>query len=333
MHAPIHPTGASTGASADPARPAKRTAPPRLCIIYNPTAGWRRQRRFRRTLAALRAHGGEVQVLETAHAGHAEEMARDLPDCDRVVVAGGDGTLNEVLNGLAGRPVPLGLIPLGTANVTAHELGLSPEPEKVARTLLDGPATPVHLGNANGRRFAQMAGIGFDAQVVAAVSPRLKRWLGKGAYVLAFMSLMPRFRTRNYKLRIDGAEDGAASVIVQKGRYYGGRFVLAPEARPWRPLFQVVLFRRAGLPAIAGYGLALVLGRLHRHRDVDIVPAQTVEVTGAAGEPVQLDGDDAGRLPVVIDLMEDAALFVVPPGSQLPASVMPSTRTVGASVP
>lgn len=315
--------------------PPPSTAAQRLCVIYNPVAGWRKRGRFRRTLAALRDLGCELRVLETRHAGHAEVLAREAPACDRLVVAGGDGTLNEVLNGLAGRgdAPPVALIPLGTANVVARELGLSLKPERVARAIVHGPATPAHLGAANGRHFAQMAGIGFDAQLVARVSPGVKRVISQGAYVLAFLRMLATFRSPDYQVRVDGVAHTAKSLIVAKGRRYGGPFVLAPEARPWRPDFQVCLYDRSGVPAIVGYGLALLTGRTHRRRDVRILSARRVEVRDAAGEPVQLDGDAAARLPVDIRLVENAVRFVLPEDAQLPASVMPSTRSVGESVP
>ena len=159
------------------------TAARRLLIIFNPAAGWRRRQRLAPVLTRLREHGCALVVRETQGPGDAERFAAEVdPDAfDIVVAAGGDGTVNETINGLARSGLPLGLIPLGTANVLAAEIGLRTDPASLARCLVFGEPRPIALGAANGRRFILMAGAGFDAQVVAGVSVPMKRWLGKGA--------------------------------------------------------------------------------------------------------------------------------------------------------
>jgi diacylglycerol kinase family enzyme len=156
-------------------------------IIFNPAAGWRRRQRLAPVLAQLGEHGCAFVVRETQAPGDAERFAAEVdPEAfDLVVVAGGDGTVNETINGLARSGLPLALIPLGTANVLAAEIGLGPDPAAVARCVALGQPRPIALGAAAGRRFILMAGAGFDAHVVAGVSVPMKRWLGKGAYVLS----------------------------------------------------------------------------------------------------------------------------------------------------
>src|SRR6185312_7997435 len=126
-----------------------------------------------------------------------ERFAReiDAASCDAIVAAGGDGTINEVANGLLAaiasgrRAPPLGIVPMGTANVLARELDILGSPHKIVRMLLEGRVVPIRLGRADSsagtRHFIMMAGIGFDAHVVATVSLALKRWVGKGAYVIS----------------------------------------------------------------------------------------------------------------------------------------------------
>ena len=200
----------------------------RILVIHNPVAGWRRRRLLLRVLDRLRAAGVVVTLQATGARGDAERFAAaataDLYDA--VASAGGDGTLNEVANGLmrqAASPPPLGLIPLGTANVMARELGLAVRPGPVAAALLDGPALPLHLGRLRQadtvRHFILMAGIGFDAEVVAAVTPPLKRRLGKGAYVLRSLQGLLAYRPVTYRLEIDGVTLPAASAILMRGRH------------------------------------------------------------------------------------------------------------------
>jgi YegS/Rv2252/BmrU family lipid kinase len=284
----------------------------RVAVIHNPVAGWRRRRYLRRVIDALRERGCEVRVRRTTAPGDAHAFAAEAEGCDVLAVAGGDGTANEALNGLAGRHVPLAVIPLGTANVLAHELGLPRDPLALARSIVEGRRVPVHLGEVNGRRFALMVGAGFDAHVVASVGARAKKWVGQFAYVLAGLTTTLRFGHPVYRVTVDGEARDAASVVVAKGRRYGGRFVVAPEARLWRPDFQVVLFRQGGLLAPLRYGVALLLGNLHRRADVDIVPATDVRIEGPAGDPVQGDGDRLTALPANIRLLRDAAVLVTP---------------------
>lgn len=288
----------------------------RLLIIFNPASGWGRRRRFEAVLARLQERGCRVSLCATTGRGDAERLAAGAdPDrYDALVVAGGDGTVNEVINGLAGPQLPLALLPLGTANVLAAELGLGDDPDAIARTIASGVARPVTLGLANGRRFILMAGAGFDAQVVATVNLKLKRWLGKTAYVLALLRQLLTYRFPAYRVSLDGAPGLAASVLIANAHYYGGRFVAAPAADLQTPTFEVGLFERSGRVPAIGYALALLLGRLPRLKSYRIVAARRIEIEGPAGEPVQADGDVIASLPVRIELLAGAVELIFPPG-------------------
>jgi diacylglycerol kinase (ATP) len=274
-------------------------APRRVAIIYNPTAGWRRRRRLDRVLARLRALGCEVALHETRAKGDAEGFARgiDAAAHDAVVAAGGDGTINEVANGLAASGLPLGIVPLGTANVLAAELDLPADASAIADVIAFGRPMKTYPGRANGRLFLMMAGIGFDARVVEGVDLGLKRMTGKGAYVASALGALARHRAGAYEIEIDGAANTAAAAIIAKGHFYGGRFVVAQAARLAEPLFQVALFAKGGRFDVLRCAVAVAMGRIGALDDVRIVPARTVRVSGPAGEGVQLDGDLVGVLP------------------------------------
>lgn len=299
---------------AEAAAPTADVGGMRLLVIYNPTAGRRGRRVLDTVLAALARHGARVTLQPTARRGDAERMARDASprDFDRVIVAGGDGTINEAINGLADPRLPVAVIPLGTANVLAAELGLRAHPAAMAQAIVAGPVRPIVLGSVNGRYFTMMAGIGFDAHVVARISPSLKRWTGKLAYVAETLAQLGRYRPTVYDVRIDGRSHRAASAVIAKGHFYGGRFVCAPKARLDAAEFQVCLFGRAGRLHVVRYALALMFGRLDRLPDVTIVPGRRVEVAEPAGEPVHADGDTLARLPVVIELTADRVRLVYP---------------------
>ena len=166
---------------------------------------------------------------------------------DRIVAAGGDGTLNEAINGLAPSSLPLGFLPLGTTNVFALEAGIPFAVEKACDIALDGAPTPVCLGAADGARFLLMAGVGFDAEVVYRVSARLKRWSGKLAYLASAVSLcFARLPPRSKSSARTAPFFGAYSLIIGNGRLYGGRFSVTPEASLTEDLLDVCLFRKWG---------------------------------------------------------------------------------------
>src|SRR5882757_10076450 len=202
-----------------------------MVIVFNPVAGRRRAQLLWRVLDVLVANGVRLDLAETHRPGHAEALARDAVQRGEqmVVAAGGDGTIAEVANGLMGSSACLGVIPLGTANVLAHELGLP-----VAAALAFGRTCRLWPGLANGpdgtRLFVQMLGVGFDAHVVRNLPFPLKKVFGKGAYVMQSMRELARYKFPVIRLRIDDAETEAASVIISKGRLYGGSFHLASDA-------------------------------------------------------------------------------------------------------
>ncbi|MBO6783185.1 MAG: diacylglycerol kinase family lipid kinase [Alphaproteobacteria bacterium] len=280
-------------------------------IIFNPTAGPRRRRKLRAVLAALREAGVATVVCETVAPGDAERIAHQATGYRIVAAAGGDGTINEVLNGLRRRadPCVLAIIPLGTANVLARELGLDRSPpEDIAAAIAANTPRPVALGTANGRSFVMMAGVGFDAHVVANVDVRVKRRIGKFAYVAASLAELVRYRARTYEVNIDGRHETASSVVIANGHFYGGPYVVAPEASLDDPLLQVCLFRRTGRWNAIRYLWGLVSGRLGRFPDFDVFPATHLTVRAGAqcgaDEPVQGDGDIVAALPVDLAVVE-----------------------------
>lgn len=298
-----------------------------VLLIVNPTAGRRRRGLVDAVAARVRSEGWSVDVVETQAAGDARRLAET---CDArrygvIAVAGGDGTINEVVNGLAGRgdeTPAVGIVPLGTANVLAHELGLGFSAAAVARTMVAGRPLLMQPGEAiNGARarcFSLMAGAGFDAKVVAGVSAPLKRRLGRAAYLWRSLVEARRYRPVRYQVDIDGVGHEASSVIVTRSRHYAGPYVVAPEAALGEPLLHVCLFERWGRSHTIRYGLALLLGRLPRTAGYRVVTGRSIRlsVSSDAGEsraqPVQIDGDNALTLPVSIGLSPGAVRLLQP---------------------
>lgn len=284
----------------------------RVLVICNPTAGTMSARRLARVIKSLSALGAMVTVRRTTAAGDAQTFAAEASPscCDVVVAAGGDGTINEVVNGLAGKDLPLALLPLGTANVLAAEIDLPRRSRDLARMAMTGPCRPVCLGIGNGRRFVMMAGVGFDAHLVARINPNIKRLFGKVTYVVEGLLGMFRFPRRCYTVTVDGVPYQAASVVIANGRYYGGRFTCARDACLTDDTLEVCLFTSTGPVSVLRYGWALLRGRLHLRRDFIIVRGRQVMITGSGAEPVQFDGDIGAHLPLTVETAARTLLLV-----------------------
>ena len=287
----------------------------RILVIHNPVAGHRRRRRLRRFLKMLKQSGHHVSVRSTTQRGDAREIARTANGMNLIIAAGGDGTVNETVDGLLANdregPMPaVGFLPLGTANVLAWELGLPHRPRALLRMIQTGQTVAVRPGVANDHRFVLMVSAGIDARAVAAVKSETKRLLGGAAYVFAALRAL-RTRPPVYKVWIDGRQMQARTVIVTRARRYGGPFTLTPDAGLENDGLHVVMMNSFGLMAAVRYGFALVLGQLHKLSDVTVQAGQSVTIEGPNGDPVQMDGDTVGVLPLSISIEETPVPFLV----------------------
>lgn len=273
----------------------------KIKLIANPVAGGNARCKIERAVAWLQARGTVVELVLTQAPGDARLAAAAAREAgfDRIVVAGGDGTLNEVINGLAPSDIPLVFIPLGTTNVFALETGIPFDLERACALVLHGNPRPVGLGQANGQRFLLMAGIGFDAEVVRAVNLRVKRYLGKLAYVISGLVSLCRYRLRPLEVMTEGGvRRRAYGVIISNCRFYGGRFVVSPGASMYDPALSLCLFRRKTRLGLLLTALKIAAGRALQANEVIQLRAREIIVSGG-GVPVQVDGDYLGDLPRV----------------------------------
>ena len=316
LQMPAHPPLAMPKVRGAPLmlRPAEQAGRRRVLVIYNPTAGWRRRKRFSKSLRQLARLGCAVTVRETLAQGEARTFAAEGAGqgYDAIVVAGGDGTINEVAAALAFTTERVAVIPIGTANVLATELGLPKRPEAIAQTIVNGPERSIHFGRLGDRHFVMMAGVGFDARVVAAMGTGLKQVLGKYAYAVGALRELMRHKPARFQIRLDNETVEAAGVIIANGRRYAGRYVVAPKANLEDPVLHAVLFLRRGRIAALFYALSMLLGTLPRSRGVRIVEVRAGAIEGPEGEPVQADGDPAGTTPVEFRVAGRRLTLIVP---------------------
>jgi diacylglycerol kinase (ATP) len=283
-------------------------------VIGNPNSGRAGDRGYLEHHAnILRSGGLSVEVLNTERPDHATELAAEAGD-RLVVAAGGDGTVNEVVNGLSAGAT-LGILPFGTANVLARELGLPLDSWEACRRILDGQETRVDLGVATNpggaeRRFACMAGVGFDAKVVGEVSPRQKRYLRSLAFQVAAFRVL--FGSRFPPVRITAGDEihVARFAIVANGHYYGGDYRVAGPGLLTSGKMETVIVERVGslLRPDIFWG---IIFRKPLNNSMKSVKATEVRAESAGSHvPVQIDGELWGELPMSFRV-EPAALKVV----------------------
>ena len=288
----------------------------RILIIANPIAGGGRGRAAAERLsAAIAQRGGVVETFFTGARGEARARAAAAGTAastaagpaagaerfDVLAVVGGDGTVNEVLNGITDFDAMLGVLPMGTANVLAGELRLPRQPEPAAALLLEGRPTAVAFGLANGRRFLLFAGAGIDGAIVDRLEQVRRGRLGKHRWAGPILHVLRRWpRADLWVTADDGARTGPfRQVLVTRVRNYGGVFRL-PAGSLAAGTLQVIGFRQRRRAAWALVALRGMLGRLRPGRDVECVTARRVRVDGDA--PFQVDGDFGGRTPLLAEV-------------------------------
>jgi len=291
-----------------------------VLIVFNPVSGSGNRRIVEAVQQALSNRGCDVSLYPTQSAGDATRyLAAYEGQLDVVAVAGGDGTINEVVNGLRERDnqsYRLALIPTGTVNVLAAELGIGKTPEGIADIILQGREKPIYLGSVNDRRFVLMAGIGYDAWVVDNVDLALKKKVGKLAYVLSMLKQLRHFGKKTYQLTVDGERYQANSVVITNGRYYAGSFVLSRQADLSKPTTQVLMISGNSPLKFIGILLGLPLGIMEKMPGMKSVAARHVQIellnAGTEREPVQADGDSLAELPLNLQMEDSPVRLLVP---------------------
>lgn len=295
---------------------ARALSRPRVAVIYNPAAGLMQRRRLGLFIKTLRRRGHDVILRKTERPAHATELAQQLASgsdgpIDAIVAAGGDGTINEVANGLIGATVPLAIAPLGTANVMAWELGHGLGIRRAARLVEDGEVVALRPAIASGRRFMLMASAGLDARTVAGVNKRLKRMIGKSAYVLAALKELTNPPGEPIRLQLDGENHEAALAVVTKARHYAGPFIIAPDAKLSDPTLTVIMISDPRRWALFRAALALAFGDVSTLPFVTLRRAERVRIEAPANEPIQSDGDIIGAAPMDIEVGTGSIRLIV----------------------
>ena len=277
-------------------------------LFSNPASGRYKARRLRALVRALEARGATVHRSESREGA---PVIRD--DATHVCVAAGDGTVRHVAGAVArsGRPLALSIYPAGTINLLAREAGYSRRAEHFARLVLEAEPQrrhyPVSIGDGY---FFACAGVGPDSLAVASVSPGVKRTIGRLAYAIAFLALLPRWPRHKIVLECDGRAIACEAFYVAKGRYYAGSWSFAPAARLDEPLMHVVALTSASRRDYFRFVLALIGGGdVAELANVQIATCTSLRATADGPLPLQADGDIVGALPATMTLGEEPLIF------------------------
>lgn len=288
-------------------------------VIHNPVAGPKDVnpkvvKRIDRVRAYLSAQGRPFRIRETSAPGDAGVMAREaaLEGADAVVAVGGDGTMNEVADGLAGSATRLVFVPHGTGNVFAREFSLPESVEGCMDLLTSGKTISVRLAKANDRHFVLLGSAGFDAEVVERMNHRQKNLLGIAAYVLCGARHLLRSQPSLWLEFPDRERVEAQAVIVARGKMYGGNVTIAPAGDIARETFQVIALLRKGRWSIAKFALDALRGKHVSSRHVLIRESPSLFVRSTIPSACQVDGEYLGPLPVRFTVTDVLLRIVVP---------------------
>jgi YegS/Rv2252/BmrU family lipid kinase len=281
-------------------------------IILNPAAHSDRAQRKR---AEVEAMAGDCIVCETTSAGDAELMARRgaKEGFQKILAAGGDGTINEVVNGLAGTNVTLGLLPIGTMNVFATELGLPVHDLELCWNIIKADNTrAVDLPKANQKFFVQLAGVGLDAQVVKETSAQLKRNFGPLSYLISAAQIAARQPPRLFIHSADAPIKEGSFVLIGNGRLYGGPFPFFKHAVIDDGKLDVIVFKSLGYLEIIKYLQDVVFSSEIRVPEIEYFQTARLRVESEQSVPVELDGELVGNCPVEFSLDQRSLRVLVP---------------------
>jgi YegS/Rv2252/BmrU family lipid kinase len=283
-------------------------------VIINPTAG--SPEHIRSWQERIESLAGDCPVRVTAHSCEAEALARRAVEVGftRIVAAGGDGTVSQVANGLVGSHATLGVLPMGSVNVFAMELGLPLHNlQRCWDIIEDTNVRLVDLPSANGKYFVQLGGVGLDAQVVKETSLAFKRSFGPLSYLISATHIAAR---QPPKLLIESehtAVEEGSFVLIGNGRLYGGPFPFFKQAIIDDGLFDVVVFKRLGYLEIVKYLQDVVFSSDIKAPEIEYFQTRQLRITSEQDVPLELDGELAGSCPVDFRIRKRALRVLAPP--------------------
>ncbi len=278
-------------------------------VILNPAARNARALRVHQTIAKLPG----CKLVYTAAAGDGRILARKAVEegYRTIVAAGGDGTINDIVNGMADSDAVLGVLPVGTMNVFAAELGIPSNLQKAWEIIQGGHTRRIDLASANGKYFVQLAGVGFDAQIVESTTWAAKQSYGPLSYLFSAAQIASRTPPLLCVETNEGRHEGSL-VLLGNGRFYGGPLAFFKNAVIDDGKLDVLVFKNLGYLDLARYLGCLLMGRHTELSDVEYFQTDRMTVTSASRVPFEADGELLGHIPVTFGVAPRALQVLVP---------------------
>lgn len=304
---------------------------PQIILIGNPVAGRCALKKIDKAVRTIKDKGLNVRLMLTGKRGDAELFAKQISQQSAVssqqsnppftkkgggrimiIAAGGDGTYNEIINGIAGTDVPMAILPLGTTNVLAKELGIPEDVDKALYVALNGKSHKICLGKISllsiTRYFILMVGIGYDGETVYSVDNRIKKYSGKGAFIWSGLNTLLSWNPDKLTFNIDSKPCKGYSAIICNASKYAGNFKVAPDAKMNEPCLYAFIMHGKKRSDIVRYVSGIVRGKHLGLKDITYQQVEKIEIEGDAH--IQIDGDYLGKTPARIEIVPDALRLI-----------------------
>ena len=272
----------------------------KICIIFNPKAGSSKLAKLNKIIAELNKNN-TVTLFETTAAGDATNIARtESANFDILVAAGGDGTINEVVNGINPN-TPLAIIPMGTANIVAIEAGISNNSKAICAAIKQGKTKRAYVSTINNKKFILMAGIGYDAKVVNNINPKLKKVFGKLIFALEGLKQFFKLKEFNITITSNNQTHHANWVLITNAKYYAGPHSITKRTNIFNENLVCYLFQDLNkLSFLYNLFLIIFFGDLSKSKKIKTIQSNSFDINSDNKTPIQCDGEPFGHLPATI---------------------------------
>ena len=277
----------------------------KIAIIYNPNAGSAKIKKLLKIKERLSLKSS-VTIYDTQKPGDATSIAkRECKNFDIIVAAGGDGTINEVINGIDVN-TKLGIIPLGTANILAIEAGIKNDVKSICKLIEKGNTKKIYISNINDKKFFLMAGIGYDGDIVHKMKPSLKKIFGKAMF--GFLGLLEFFKLKKYNIKVETESETAFGnwVLVTNSKHYAGPYRITKSTSIFDNSIVCYVFNDLSRLGFLYYIFLIIFyGDLSRSKKVTKIISKNIKISSKEKINVQCDGEKYGNLPIEINFSSE----------------------------
>jgi len=288
-----------------------------ICFIVNPTAGKGKGKIVAEEIYLyMKELSIPYEVKLTTRRNEAEILAQRAAEegFKKIVAVGGDGTIYEVLNGIIGADVLLGVIPAGTGNDFVRTVGIGKNIGQALHTVVYGKDKFIDCGKANGRYFINVAGVGFDTEILKEVESIKKFLTGKWAYLAGTLKTLLYYKNKSIKISIDGQEYNKEILLAAfaNGKFYGGGMKIAPAASIQDGCFDIIIIHKISKWKILRLFPTIFSGQHIHVKEVSLYQGKKITLSCDYPIPVNLDGDLVGDTPLILEIIPNAVRVLVP---------------------